>query len=108
QGKLDAPNRAYQEYLKAHEKWKAKRDMIEGNVEDVESIRGLEQAIASLAEIPGRIEESRRVLESIARSIHEEKLAQASVLRELYAAVQGFIDTHELAKERLKLEFRAE
>lgn len=40
--------------------------------------------------------------------IHTEKLAQAGVYRTLYGAVQSFIDSHPLAKDKLKLDFRAE
>ena len=44
----------------------------------------------------------------LAINIHEEKVAQAEIYRTLYGPVQQFIDSHEIAKDKLKLEFRAE
>ena len=108
QAKLDAPNRAYQGYLKELSDWQEKRVKIAGSDTEVDSLNGLKAALSALNNLPTKIlglqsEQSRLALE-----IHDEKLAQAAVYRTLYEPVQQFIDSHVLAKNKLKLEFRAE
>lgn len=106
--KLDAPNREYQAYLTALAGWKEKHTLIEGSEGDAESLRGLRAALAALDELPAKIALLKGDQSKLAMQIHTEKLAQASVYRTLYGPVQRFIDSHELAKGKLKLEFRAE
>lgn len=108
QSKLDAPNRAYQTYLKALEEWQAKRTEIEGSECNAESVRGLEAALAALEKLPDQIAAVTAEQVALAVQVHAEKVAQAKVYRDLYASVQGFIDSHILAKDKLRLEFQAE
>lgn len=108
QSKLDAPNRAYQLYLTALTEWQTKRALIEGTEEDPDSLNGLKSRLAALEELPNKIAKAREEQAELALQIHGEKLAQATVYRELYAPVQDFIDSHPLAKDKLRLEFRAE
>jgi len=108
QSKLDAPSRAYQAYLKALAEWQAKRSTIEGTDKDVESLKGLQNSLAALDQLPAKIAIARDEQAALAIQIHSEKVAQAAVYRTLYGSVQGFIDAHVLAKDKLKLEFRAE
>jgi predicted metal-dependent phosphoesterase TrpH/energy-coupling factor transporter ATP-binding protein EcfA2 len=108
QAQLDAPYRAYQAHLKALSEWQTKRTAIEGSETDAESLKGLEQSLVALDDLPSKIDIMRDGQVSLALGIHAEKITQAEVYRNLYAAVQGFIDSHVLAKEKLKLEFRAE
>lgn len=106
--KLDAPNRAYQAYLKDLAEWQEKRTKLVGSAVEPESLTGLETAHASLDMLPARIAELKSKQNKLAIEIHGEKLAQALVYRNLYESVQQFIDSHALAKDKLKLEFRAE
>ena len=108
QSKLDAPNRLYQAYLKTLEEWKATRALIEGNDKEPESLKGLQSALAALDQLPEKIGKAKDEQAGLSLQIHAEKLAQAEVYRKLYGSVQGFIDSHILAKDKLKLEFRAE
>jgi predicted ATPase len=108
QSKLDAPNRAYQAYLAALAEWQAKRALIEGTEEDPESLNGLKSRLAALDELPTRIAKVRDGQADLAFQIHSEKRAQTAVYRELYGPVQDFINSHPLAKNKLRLEFRAE
>jgi hypothetical protein len=108
QSKLDAPNRAYQAYLKELADWQQRRSQVEGREEDVESVKGLKAALAALDQLPDKIAASTVEQVELALKIHGEKLAQAEVYRTLYGPVQQFIDSHHLAKDKLKLEFRAE
>ena len=106
--RLDAPNRVYQAYLQELADWGERRAAIEGTEDLPDSLNGLKAALAALGELPERISQLRKAQAEIARKIHEEKAAQAAVYRTLYGPVQAFIDSHELAKGKLKLEFRAE
>jgi len=108
QSQLDAPNRAYQAYLKELAEWEERRKGIEGDEETIDSLKGLRAALEALGELPPQIEGLKRQQTEIAREIHAQKVAQAEVFRNLYRPVQQFIDSHELAKDKLKLEFRAE
>lgn len=108
QSKLDAPNRAYQAYLVALAEWQTKRASIEGSEDDPESLIGLKSRLAGLDQLPSKIAKARDEQAELTLQIHSEKLAQAAVYRELYGAVQDFINSHPLAKNKLRLEFRAE
>ena len=108
QAKLDAPNREYQAYVKALSEWEERRKQLEGVESVPDSLKGLQASLNALAELPLKIEQLRNEQIEIALQIHAEKLGQASVYRELYQPVQQFIDGHSLAKDKLRLEFRAE
>lgn len=82
--------------------------MIEGSENDPYSLKGLKATLAGLDSVPSKIVEIKNKQTNLALQIHNEKLAQAAVYRTLYGPVQDFIDSHELAKDKLKLEFRAE
>jgi energy-coupling factor transporter ATP-binding protein EcfA2 len=108
QAKLDAPNRAYQAYLKELADWQEKRTKLEGSETDAESLKGLKAGLLALNGLPVKIAALKLQQSTLALDIHGEKLAQAAVFRTLYEPVQKFIDSHVLAKDKLKLEFRAE
>ena len=106
--KLDAPNRAYQEFLKHYTEWNARRAELVGDVNTPGSLEGLRASLAALDKLPGQIVGFKNKQVELSKEIHLQKQAQADVLRALYGPVQAFIDSHELAKDKLKLEFRAE
>jgi ABC-type lipoprotein export system ATPase subunit len=108
QTSLDAPNRAYQTYLSALAEWEARRIALTGTAEEPETLKGLEAAVTDLDGLPEKIKTAQQQLKALALEVHAEKCAQAEVYRTLYGAVQAFIDSHPLAKDKLKLEFRAE
>ncbi len=108
QAKLDAPNRAYQGYLHELSEWQEKRTKIEGSENEPETLKGLKAALAALNDLPSKIATLQSGQANLALEIHSEKLAQAVVYRTLYEPVQQFIDSHVLAKDKFKLEFRVE
>lgn len=108
QSQLDAPNRAYQAYLKSLSDWTQKRAAIEGSETEPESQKGLQAALVNLTLVPTEIEALKTQQADIAATMLQEKLHQAEVYRTFYGPVQEFIDTHPLAQDRLELEFRAE
>jgi hypothetical protein len=108
QSRLDAPNRAYQAYLGALAEWQKTRASIEGTKDDPESLNGLKTRLNALDQLPTQIANAREEHAELALQIHSEKVSQAAVYRELYGPVQDFINSHPLAKNKLRLEFRAE
>jgi predicted metal-dependent phosphoesterase TrpH len=106
QSKLDAPSRAYQQYLKDLDDWNQTRESIIGSKSDPESLKGLQFSVSVLDALPEKIEQQRTRQIELAKQIYVEKLAQASVYQELYKPIQSFIDSHELSKGKLELEFR--
>ena len=54
QSKLDAPNRAYQAYLKELAEWRDKRTKLEGGDTDPDSLRGLRATFAALDQLPAK------------------------------------------------------
>ncbi len=105
---LDEPNRIYQTYLKDLAAWQEKHAKIEGSKDDPESLNGLRAALASIDDLPLKIAELKAEQIKLALQIHTEKIAQTAIYRNLYDPVQNFIDNHELTKDKLHLEFRAE
>lgn len=108
QTKLDAPNREYQMYLKNLGEWQEKRNILEGTDNEPDSLKGLQAALSALDGLPAQITALKTKQSKLAVEIHTEKLAQAAVYRTLYEPVQRFIDSHNIAKDKLKLEFRVE
>lgn len=108
QAKLDAPNRIYQVYLKSLTEWQERLTKLEGTVTEPESLNGLKAALTALSNLPAQIVTSKSEQCKLAAEIQTEKIAQTAVYRTLYEPVQQFIDSHMLAKDKLKLEFRAE
>ncbi len=108
QAKLDAPNRVYQVYLKSLTEWQEKLIKLEGTEKEPESLNGLKAALAALVNLPTQITALRSEQSKVAIEIQNEKVSQTVIYRTLYEPVQKFIDSHMLAKDKLKLEFRAE
>lgn len=108
QMRLDARSREYQAYVTILGEWQEKRAMLEGSESVPESLKGLQRAISDMADLPRKIAFTRREQAGLAMEIHAAKIAESGVYRELYGAVQNYIDSHVIAKDKLKLEFRVE
>lgn len=106
--KLDAPNKKYQSYLQELQEWQKKRDAIVGSDTESETLKGLEARIKALDSLPDKIQGVKEQQIKLALEIHAEKMSQTEVYRSLYGSVQRFIDSHELAQNKIKLEFLAE
>src|SRR5690606_20160004 len=107
-GQLDAPNQLYQTYLTQHREWEERTKLLEGDATLPESLIGMQTLAAAFDKLPQAIGELRGKQVEVSLQILDEKIAQAEVYRSLYGPVQSFIDSHEIAKNRLQLEFRAE
>jgi ABC-type lipoprotein export system ATPase subunit len=110
QAQLDAPTRFYQAYLRELGLWQGKQDALTGTESNLapDSLKGLQAELQSMAELPAKLAAVATEQRRVALEIQAEKNAQAEVYRQLYKPVQTFIDSHSIAKDKLRLEFRAE
>lgn len=102
---LDEPTRQYEAYLSAREEWEARRLDIVGAVAVPDSLEYIKAQIAELPELPAKLAEMGERRRKLTRNIFERIAALAGVYREMYAAVQDFIDTHSVARDKFQLKF---
>ncbi len=103
--KLDEPNKKYQGYLTALKAWETQKDKILGTDKDGGTIRFYEQQLADLDNVPTNLTKHRTVRLAKAKDIHAETHKLANTYRELYVAVNRFIEEQPLAREKLHLKF---
>jgi ABC-type lipoprotein export system ATPase subunit len=105
---LDAPQKAYQAYLKEVEARNARRALIIGAAEKVDTIEYYKDRIKRATEVlpielAAFVEERR----SIVRKLHTEILAMRAAYEELYAPVQKIASEAATATNSIQLEFDA-
>ncbi len=106
QTQLNAPQRAYQDYLQLLDAWEAARADVVGTSDAVGTIVHLEKQLADLDNLPAELMQlqkrrNRRLLE-----IYREKQKLGQYYRTYYRAVEDFLDHHPLAKsEQFRLTF---
>jgi ABC-type lipoprotein export system ATPase subunit len=105
QGKLDEPNKKYQEFLAAEEVWQKRETALIGTAADAGSITQLETEIAGLAGIAPTLAEQRAQRLAKAMEIHREISGLAKAYRDLYAPVQKFISERTVTREKFNLNF---
>jgi predicted ATPase len=105
--KLDEPNRRYQNYLQALREWEEKRCIIEGTAESGDSVKGLENRLSALDQLPGEIKQLEAKRTNLTREVFGAKEKLLAKYRELYAPVQHFIEQHPISKQHGALQFRA-
>ncbi len=104
--KLNEPQRAYQEYLKALDKWSAEEAKISGNNDAVGSIAYFKKQLADLEKLPAALAELRVKRETILVDIYREKKKLQSFHEKYYEEAQKFLNNHQLAtKEPFKVTF---
>ena len=105
QSKLDEPNKKYQVYLATLKAWEALKTAITGTDKDVGTIAFYQKQLNDLTSVPKNLSQGHTERLSKAKEIHTEIKKLADVFRELYAAVNRFIDETPLAREKLHLNF---
>lgn len=105
---LDEPQRRYQEYERAVAQWKRRAAEIQGTKDVPDTIAGLEFKLASLAEIPAKLDAVRASRESIVAEIYAAKEELLTEYERLCKPVQDFIDHHPVAEKVTALSFSAE
>lgn len=108
QRELDRPNQEHQAYLAALAAWEEVHAQLVGDADDPDSLRGLQAELEALNKVPKKINVVKRSQAGIAARIHELLCSEANVYRTGYRPVQTFIDSHELAKGQLRLEFKVD
>jgi ABC-type lipoprotein export system ATPase subunit len=105
QEELDAPRRAYEEYLECHKKWQQSRMQIIGDKASPDSIEYLKEELQKIDAIPAELKTERlRAIEK-SKEIFQEKLLLCNTCTDLHAPVQRFIDASSIASDQLQLRF---
>jgi ABC-type lipoprotein export system ATPase subunit len=108
QGRLDAPNKRFEEYNEALRGWQEKGLLIEGAADKPGTLKGYEAQLADLKTVlPGAMEKLRSQRRDISRDIHKCVAAIRDVYRELFSAVQDLIGSSVIIKEGFKLTFES-
>jgi DNA repair exonuclease SbcCD ATPase subunit len=96
--RLNEPSRLYEKYLKELEDWEINRREIIGAPDRPDTLNFYEHELENLKGLPGTLAElkGRRLQKSLV--IFEKLRGLASNLKDLYVAVQKFINNDELAK----------
>lgn len=108
QGQLDAPSKAFEEYLERKSEWENTRKKIVGSASIPESMEYYKAEISKLSSIPTEIDAQRKNADNKTKEIFREKAQLAKTYRELYAPVQEFIDSSSVAKDELQLRFEVQ
>ncbi len=105
---LDAPQKAYQAYLKEIEARSARRTLIIGAAEKVDTIEYYKDRIKRATEVlPNELAAFVEERRSIVRKLHTEILAMRAAYEELYAPVQKIAFEAATATNSIQLEFDA-
>jgi len=105
---LSAPMQLYESARESHREFKESLREVIGSSEVPDSVRYLQQSLSHLASgAPGELSllESRR--QEKARQLFDMVHRQVDLLRELYAPVQQFVDSHPPVNEAFRVAFRA-
>lgn len=95
--RLDEPTRRYEEYQRRLATWNQARSAIRGNANEPETLLGLTAQLAALDEVPALVGAQRKLQEGLTADIFAVKAALLADYQALYAPVQEFISTHEVA-----------
>jgi hypothetical protein len=108
QGKLDAPNKAYEAYLERKAEWEKARKKIVGSARTPDSLEYYKAEISKLSSIPTELAAQREIAAHKTKEIFRVKSRLADTYKELYAPVQEFIDSNSVAKNELQLQFEVQ
>jgi ABC-type lipoprotein export system ATPase subunit len=104
---LDAPNKAYQEYLVAQKSWEASRDSIIGASDVTDTIEYYKAQLRALDDIPRKRDTLEVQQEEALRAIHEELIGIAESRKELFEPVDRVVEQFPSIKEDLKVAFQS-
>jgi ABC-type lipoprotein export system ATPase subunit/uncharacterized coiled-coil DUF342 family protein len=105
-GKLDAPNKRYQEYLRRLKEWEKRKAEIEGAENQADTVKYYEAQLKYIQEIlPTAIKVERGNRAEISRKIHGCIAANRNTYAALFAPVQQLIEDTVIIKEGFKLSF---
>lgn len=105
--KLNAPQLAYQQNLKAVEVWTVKLTELVGTADSPDTQLGLQARISQLDELPVRLEAHREERMKLTGEIFNVLEAQRKARADLFKPVQDLIQGNTLIREEYKLQFQA-
>jgi len=106
QAKLDAPQKALQEFLAKKAEWEKRRGEIIGASDRPDTKAFLEAKMKAATEVlPGELEKARETRRKAVRDIHAQLSLQRTEYEELYTPVQRIATESPLTKKALKLDF---
>lgn len=105
--KLNAPQLAYQQNLKALEDWTVKLGELTGTPDAPETLKGLETRIAQLDDLPKTLEDRRAQRVKLAGDIFDILDTQRKAREQLFKPVQDLIQGNSLIRDDYKLQFQA-
>lgn len=105
--KLNAPQLAYQQSLKALEKWSVKLGELTGAPDAPDSLKGLEARIAQVDNLPQRLIERREQRLKLTGDIFDVLDEQRQARARLFQPVQDLIQRNSLIRDEYKLQFQA-
>ena len=105
QGKLDEPNRKYQQYIYEMNDWEKRRKEIMGDVKAINSLEYFRKQLDDLETIPGKLETFYNNRNEVLTAIYKRVQVLVNSYSEFYGPVQKFINDHPLASSKLLLNF---
>lgn len=105
--KLNEPQLLFQQSLKAIESWEEKLRELTGTPEVPETLKGIENRIAQLDELPLLLEAKQTQRQSLSGDIFDTLNAQRKAREDLFKPVQDLIQNNKLIREEYKLQFQA-
>ena len=108
QAKLNAPQLAYQQSLKALQEWAAKLRELVGAADLPETQKGLETRIAQIDAMPESLVERKKMRLKLTGEIFDVLDEQRQARARLFAPVQDLIRRNSLIREEYKLQFQAD
>ena len=105
--KLNARQLAYQQNLKSIETWKNKLDELNGTSEMPETLKGIEERISQLDELPRLLKEKTDIRKILTGDIFDILDEQRCARERLFKPVQDLIQNNSLIQEEFKLQFQA-
>ena len=105
--KLNEPQLLYQKNLKAIELWEEKLRELTGAPDAPETLKGIENRIAQLDELPDLLESKQEQRRNLAGDIFDILEAQRKAREDLFKPVQDLIQGNNLIIDEYKLQFQA-
>ena len=105
--KLNEPQLLYQKNLKAIEGWGAKLTELTGASDAPETLKGLQERIAQLDNLPLLLANQHEQRTKLSGEIYDILNAQRKAREELFKPVQDLIQNNSLIRDEYKLQFQA-
>jgi hypothetical protein len=105
--KLNEPQLLYQKNQKAIESWEAKLTELQGAADAPETLKGLQERIAQLDNLPLQLASHQEQRIKLSCEIFDILNAQRKAREELFKPVQDLIQNNRLIRDEYKLQFQA-